>query len=155
MSRTPTPLFREFASLIQARSNCKAAGNTEWYDTHTDSLSQLVDFLPSGSGIDNGVKLDYDRSKPDKLVFTFGYHHMNENGYYDGWTEHTLTVTPTLMAPGFDMRITGRDRNMVKEYLYDVFTHAFTAMVWQEKDETGNWGYQTELYGKKPPMEVS
>lgn len=76
---------------------------------------------PSGSGIDAGTKLD-DSSTKDKLVFAFGYHHMDEHGYYDGWTEHTAVVKPS-MCFGYDLRITGRDRNGIKEYLASVFDH--------------------------------
>jgi hypothetical protein len=48
---------------------------------------------------------------------------MNEQGSYDGWTEHTVIVTPSL-AMGYRLRITGRDRNGIKEYMHDVFNAA-------------------------------
>jgi hypothetical protein len=83
--------------------------------------------LPSGSGIDCGTELDRAACKPGKLVFTFSYHHMNEAGMYDGWTEHTLIVTPSF--DGIDLRITGRDRNQVKEYLYDIYHNDLTQEV--------------------------
>ena len=75
--------------------------------------------MPSGSGFDSGTKFDFDKSTPNKLVFQTSYHHMNQNGYYDGWTEHTITVTPSLQF-GFDAVIGGRDRNGWKEYAYEV-----------------------------------
>ena len=142
MSRTPTPLYREISSLLSAIENCKKRNNTEWEDKHTVSLDTLVGFLPSGGGIDMGPKLDTDKSTPEKLVFHFSYHHMNENGYYDGWTDHTLTVRPSLQF-GIDTRISGRDRNQIKEYLFDTFHHALTAKVWQ--DENGKW--YSEAFG--------
>ena len=47
---------------------------------------------------------------------------MNDDGYYDGWTDHILTVTPNL--GGYpDMKISGRDRNNIKEYLYDTLSY--------------------------------
>ena len=79
--------------------------------------------MPSGSGIDSGTKLDFDRSKPNRLVFTAPYHHMNDDGMYDGWTDHDIIVTPDL-GFGFDLRITGRDRNQIKDYLGDTFAEA-------------------------------
>jgi len=45
---------------------------------------------------------------------------MNEHGFYDGWTEHRITVKPSL-AFGFELTISGRDRNEIKDYLSDVF----------------------------------
>ena len=44
------------------------------------------------------------------------FHHMNDGGFYDGWTEHSVVVTPSLVY-GFDTRITGRDRNDIKNYI--------------------------------------
>ena len=134
MSRSSTPLYREIASLLSARENCRNTNNTEWEDKHEDTLTHLVkNYLPSGSGIDCGTKLDLDASTPEKLVFTFGYHHMNDGGYYDGWTEHTMIVRPSLQF-GFYLRISGRDRNGVKDYLYETYQYALTQDVWQTDD---------------------
>ncbi len=125
------PLFQHFATALNALSNCIASGNTDWQSRHEATLETLAkDFMPSGSGIDCGTKLDIDASlrQPDRMVFTFSYHHMNEAGMYDGWTEHKLVVSPSLQF-GFSMKITGRDRNDVKEYLHDVFHGALTQLV--------------------------
>lgn len=121
------PLYRAIATTLQAMENCCKAGNAEWLDKHGETLKALTAQLPSGSGIDNGTKLLADECKPGKLVFAFGFHHMNENGMYDGWTEHELHVTPSF--DGIDLRITGLDRNDIKDYLYDVYHHALTAEV--------------------------
>ncbi len=137
MSLSRTPLYRELASLLQARDNCRKSNNREWLDRHTASMEYLAkNYLPSGSGIDCGTKLDLDASKPNRLVFTFSFHHMNECGMYDGWTEHSLIVTPSLLS-GIDLRITGRDRNQVKEYLYETYQYDLTQDVWQSDD--GEW----------------
>jgi len=45
---------------------------------------------------------------------------MDGMGGYDGWTEHKITVRPSLQF-GFNMKISGRDRNGAKEYLYQVY----------------------------------
>jgi len=55
---------------------------------------------------------------------------MNENGYYDGWTSHTVTVTPGWNGP--ELRITGRDRNQIKDYLYDTFHYALCEQLSKE-----------------------
>jgi hypothetical protein len=123
------PVYRELAVVVGAYHTCVARGHNEWKQKHEERAEELVKrYLPSGSGIDNGVKLDWDKSTSEKLVFTFGYHHMNEHGMYSGWTDHTLIVTPSLMNL-FDLRITGRDRNQIKEYLYDTFRQALREMV--------------------------
>ena len=83
--------------------------------------------MPSGSGVDSGTKL-LDNSTPDRLVFQADFHHMDENGFYDGWTEHQIIVTPSL-AYGFNVRITGRNRNEIKDYLADLFNHIFNMEV--------------------------
>lgn len=117
-------LYQELASVIDARLNCKYTGNTEWFERHTERLEQLQrDYLPSGSGIDSGTKIDLDHSTGDRIVLTFGFHHMNEAGMYDGWTEHTAIVTASLVH-GMQLRITGRDRNGIKDYLHDTFNQA-------------------------------
>lgn len=136
MTRTPKKLYREIASILNAIDNCRKSGNTTWLEKHEDSLKTLCDFLPSGSGIDCGTILNRDKSTSEKLVFDFSYHHMNEYGMYDGWTEHTLTIRPSLQF-GIDIRISGRDRNQIKEYLYETYSYALQSEVWQS--EHGNW----------------
>jgi hypothetical protein len=112
------------ANMIQAEKACRQSGNS-FADTHEENIDAMLELLPHGSGIDSGVKLLKDECTNDKLVFSFGFHHMNESGYYDGWTEHKLIVTPSLIH-GFSLKITGRDRNYTKEYLYDLFSSLFT-----------------------------
>ncbi len=124
-------LYAVLASLVQARINCDNATprNAEWFGRHEDRIEELVkDYMPSGSGVDCGTKMDLDASTSDKLVFTTSYHHMNESGMYDGWTEHTVTVTPSL-AFGFTLRIGGRDHNDIKEYLRDLFAEALGTVI--------------------------
>ena len=99
----------------------KREGTQEIIDSATSRLSELDDELPSGSGIDSGCKIDLDSSTSEKIVITFGFHHMNDGGFYDGWTEHKLTVKPSFLF-GIDLKISGRDRNQIKDYLYDLFS---------------------------------
>lgn len=124
-------LIKAIASRIDARRNCLAkipnakTGEglpaVEWFGKHTDWLHAAEKkYLPSGAGIDSGTKIDLDHSTGDRIVFTTSYHHMDQNGMYDGWTEHTVTVRPSFVY-GLDIRISGRDRNQIKDYLADVF----------------------------------
>ena len=125
--------YQVIATAVQARINCmkddnQDANRIEWTERWTDVIERETAQLPSGSGIDSAPKFDFDASTPEKLVFTFGYHHMNENGMYDGWTEHSLIVTPSLQF-GFHLRITGKDRKQIKDYLYEIFQSALSEEV--------------------------
>ena len=133
MTRTPTPLYREFANLIRAIAWCNESGNAEWHGKHNDDIKRLLYFMPSGSGVDSGTELDLDNSTPEKLVFHADYHHMNECGMYDGWTEHTITVRPSLQF-GITLSISGRNRNDVKDYLHGLYDSAIRQQVWQTAD---------------------
>ncbi len=85
-------------------------------------LTIMQDELPSGSGIDCGTEIDLDESSGKKIVLSLSYHHMNDGGMYDGWTDHKVILEPSFS--GYDIRVTGRDRNQIKEYLADTFAHA-------------------------------
>lgn len=126
----PRPLYREIAARIQARENCRRMNppNSEWEDRHGVWLEYVEkNILPSGSGIDCGTTISEDESKPGKIVLLLSYHHMNDGGYYDGWTEHKVIITPSF--DGIDMRITGRDRNQIKDYLHDTYHYCLTRKV--------------------------
>ena len=110
-------LASKIASTLIAIENCQRDGK----------LHALEDSLPSGSGIDGGTKIDKS-SKPDRLILTMSFHHMDETGTYDGWTEHAIIVKPSL-AFGVDIKITGRDKNGIKEYLAEVYQDALTQTV--------------------------
>jgi hypothetical protein len=122
-----TKVYQQLASLVTARENCVKSGNDVWFDKHGEAIETIVNnYMPSGSGFDSGTKIDLDKSTGDKLVFTTSYHHMNDGGYYDGWSDHTVTVKPSLLH-GFTLNIGGRDRNGFKDYAYDVFQIALYA----------------------------
>ena len=87
--------------------------------------TELANLLPSGSGFDCGTKLDIEASKPNRLVFITSFHHMDEHGGYDGWTEHKIIVTPSLVY-GFELRVTGKDRNDIKDYIAEVMHGALS-----------------------------
>ena len=114
-------LYQKIASLLNARENCRKSENTEWFNRHTDELESIADNeLPHGSGIDSGCTINLDKSNSNKIVIEMEYHHMTEWGMYDGWSDHTITIKPDLFS-GFCMSISGRNRNDIKEYLYQVF----------------------------------
>jgi len=110
----------KFARNLAGYQQCKEG----YKGPHEEAINKYINLLPHGSGIDAGVKFNFDESKPDKLVFSFGFHHMDENGYYDGWSDHKLIITPDLEY-GYKIRITGKDRNTIKDYLYQLFYEYF------------------------------
>lgn len=119
----PIPLYVRLARCIVAIENCRKSGNGEWLARHESSLDKMARDLPSGSGIDSGCQIDLDKSTGEKIVINTGFHHMHESGMYDGWSHHTVTVRASL-GFGIDIRISGRDRNGIKEYLGEVFDSA-------------------------------
>lgn len=124
-----TTIIQTIASTLQAIRNCEKSDNNEWRYRHACKIEDICkNQLPHGSGFDSGTKFDFDASKPDRLVFHADYHHMNDGGYYDGWTEHQVIVTPSL-AHGFNLRITGRDRRNIKEYIAETFNYALSVEV--------------------------
>lgn len=125
-----TKLYRAIACLLEARVNCARSGRDEWATEYEQDVYDLVDnYLPSGSGFDGGTMIDdWEKIKPEKLVFYTQFHHMDENGVYDGWTEHTVTVTPSLVY-GFNLRISGPNRNEIKDHIHDVFYEALNQEV--------------------------
>lgn len=128
---TDKTLIQRIANKVEYLKRCE--GNPQYViytDKARENLDRLLKHLPSGSGIDSGTKLDWDRSSEKRVIFTLGFHHMDEHGFYAGWTEHTAIVTPSF--DGFDLKITGKDRNQVKEYLYDTYYHALRQPITDE-----------------------
>lgn len=128
-------VYQIIAQTLQAYQNCMAdPAKADWADKHRERIDGIVkNCLPSGSGIDSGTKFDWDKSTPDKLVFQADYHHMDGNGYYSGWAEHQVIVKASL-AFGLEIRITGRDRDNIKDYLSDCYHSALTdTAVWSVK----------------------
>ena len=156
-------LCAELASAVQARRNCAERlqrtieSNDLWFDKWTERIEMLCDLLPSGSGFDSRTKIDLDASHAEKLVFETSFHHINDAGFYDGWTEHTVTVTPSFR--GINLRISGRNRNEIKDYISETFDYALTRDVsyevllerfpeqgitskWEDKDSKPSQCYQ-------------
>jgi hypothetical protein len=121
-------LYERLASLVTARQNCIKSGNAEWRLKHTERALELVkEHMPSGVGFDCGTKLDLDKSTGERLVFETSFHHMDDNGYYDGWTDHVVRVLPAF--GGIDMTISGRNRNEIKDYIHEAFHCCLTIEV--------------------------
>jgi hypothetical protein len=125
-------LYAALAQLVGAYQRCLSdKDQAEWAYRHKARIRELCDkHMPHDSGLDadRSGRLDLEHSTEERLVFWADFHHMDENGYYDGWTDYTVKVDPSL-AFGFTLRITGRDRNDIKEYLHQVFNAALSEEV--------------------------
>lgn len=117
-------LYQKLARLIGAAKRCEETDNLEWARKHSEKIAALVkSLMPSGSGFDDGTQIIPSECTEDKLVFNTAFHHMDEQGGYDGWTQHTVIVRPSL---AFDFRVVvmGRDRNEIKDYISECFNTA-------------------------------
>jgi hypothetical protein len=84
--------------------------------------------MPHGSGFDNGTELDTKTSAREKLIFATSFHHMDDNGSYDGWTEHTVTVRPSLVH-GFGLTVSGRNVRGIKDHIAEAFESALSTEI--------------------------
>lgn len=83
----------------------------------------LLALLPSGSGFDIGT--EFVRCDDSVIVFTTEFHHMNEHGWYTGWTGHTVRIKASLMF-GIAVTVSGLNRNGIKDYIGEVFANVMT-----------------------------
>jgi len=121
----PKPVIQHLASALAARLNCIKSDNTEWQHEWEEVILGIENNdLPSGSGVDSGCSIDLDKSTAERIIIHTSYHHMDDYGSYDGWTEHTVTITPAF--DGFNLKISGRNRRDIKEYLGDLFYEALS-----------------------------
>jgi len=131
-----TTLLRAIASAVDARGNCirdttcgRSPHLIPWIEKHAERAYALcADHMPRGAGFDTGTAIDLAKSAPDRLEFVAAFHHMNDAGFYDCWTEHRIIVRPSL-AHGFTVRVTGPDRNGIKDYIADAMRDALTSRV--------------------------
>ena len=113
-------IYRKIALDFDLFLNAKESSQATRATHEIDSLVNA--HMPHGSGFDNGTTFDYDKSSKNRLVFNFGYHHMNSNGFYTGWSHHSIIVTPSL-ANEYDIRITGPNKNQIKDYIAETFMY--------------------------------
>ncbi len=125
-----TPLYVALASLCQRYHNLAKQPelNRDMEDHCLEEAHRLVrEYMPSGSGFDAGTELVIDVCDASTLVFKTAFHHMDEHGGYDGWSEHKVKVTAEF--GGFDIYVGGRDRNQIKDYIADTFHYALSQEV--------------------------
>ena len=132
--RSERKLYRELAINIDwLNRTLEDPSKGFWSNKAQDHINTIMADSPSGSGIDAGTALDLNESTGNKIIFRVSYHHMNDAGYYDGWTEHKITVKPSLTSD-YDLTIGGRDRNNIKDHLYETFDYWLKALVVDDGD---------------------
>lgn len=114
-------VYQALAQAIEGRSDAK------WADIMRGKIYNIMKGAPSGSGIDNGTAFIPGECNKKQLVFYVEYHHMDEYGGYDGWSYHRVIVTHDLT--GLNIRITGKNRNGIKDYLSDLYYQWLTKEV--------------------------
>lgn len=119
--------LKQLASCIDARHRNQKLGREDWVNQFDEKIQELIKCLPSGSGFDAGTKLNLSDSKAEKIVFETKFHHLNERGFYEGWTSHSIIITPSLQF-GYKMRITGPNKHDIKEYIREVFDNLLKNM---------------------------
>lgn len=127
-------VIEKIASLVKAIQNCEKSGNEEWRLNHLSVLNKVSkELLPSGSGFDNGSSVVLNECKENRIVFSTMFHHMDEHGGYDGWTEHRVTVKPDFVC-GLNITVSGKDRNGIKSYIQECFYQDLTEECSKHKD---------------------
>ena len=88
----------------------------EYLDSKNKRVEDLVkNYLPSGSGFDGDISID-EKSTDKKIILHVEYHHMNDNGFYDGWSTFKIIITPSL---AYDYSLVVKGETVVKKYFYD------------------------------------
>ena len=82
-------------------------------------LTLLKELLPYGGGIESGCVISLESTKK-RIVIITNYWHPN---YSDEWTNHQVVITPSFVGE-INLRITGKNKDNVKEYLQDIFREA-------------------------------
>lgn len=122
-------LYQKLASLVDACHRCIETGNAHARYHGEEIIRLSKKYLPHGSGFDSGTTVNLDHSTGEKLVFDTSFHHMNEDGYYDGWTHHRIFVRPSLRFALEISSVSGSNRNDIKEYIAEALDMALETEV--------------------------
>ena len=94
-----------------------------------EQMEDLVkNYLPSGSGFDGDISID-ERSTDEKIIIRVEYHHMDTNGFYDGWSTFKVIITAS-MAYNYCMQVKGE--SVVRKYFYHVGFDDFVISVFRD-----------------------
>lgn len=110
-----------FQLLSYSISGYKAAvqfNNPEWQERHLQEIRELENrFLPSVDGFDSGCSVDLKKSTDERIEIVTHFHHLNPLGFFDGWSDYRVIVTPSLLF-GFKLEVEGQNdgpKDTIKE----------------------------------------
>lgn len=147
--RATKPLYIELATLVQRQRNLADRISAAIHSSNgaerdrclamknqvEDEICRLLkEYLPSGSGVDGGTTLNTGgcfragHSRLLCLALSAGFHHMDDQGSYVKWTEHTIQVIPDMVS-GFTLNIGGPNYRQIKDYLFDLYGQALQQVV--------------------------
>lgn len=112
--------LQKLAQLLDARRNCVDSRH---------EIEEMIKRLPSGSGIDHGSKINYEKCSEKRIVIDSAFHIMDSNGTYTSWIDYQVTVTPDLQFL-FNLKIVGpfsttKNAAGLKYYLGELYTNHF------------------------------
>ena len=120
-------LYQKLASLVSARENCLLTNNNEWAEKHEENIINLVkNYMPCGSGFNEGTTIDLEKSTNEKLIFNSAFHFSDDKGLYADWVEFIAVVTPSLQ---FGLNVCFCGKGKAKKMFYqniDYFTDVFS-----------------------------
>lgn len=116
-----------------------------------DNFKAMQEFVlntaPNGNGFNSGTTLE--RAGDNKIILSTSFHHMNEMSEYDGWTEHKITITPSLSAR-YHLKISGSNKNRIKDYISDIFHEYLSQDINEIKEYNGKiFNYRTNEWENK------
>lgn len=126
------PIYQQIARQISHRQRLLNSDEdtSKGLSDCEDKLDDLADLLPSGSGIDDGTRIDLEKSRPDMVILNSSYHVMID-GMYSYWRDYTVTIFPSLCFP-FMLDIDldePENTDDIQDYLYQTYEQALTEEV--------------------------
>lgn len=121
-------LYEAIAQQLGRIERCSDGATGDNAESNIADAHETIEYLckhalPRGSGFDAGCTLDFDKSNNARLVFVVPFHCLDGNGFYCGWRDYGVIVKASLEL-GYELRITGRDWNGLREYIADTFHYA-------------------------------
>lgn len=93
-------------------------------------LAHVVDnYLPSCNMRNINKTFLHYSSSPKRLIFHTSYQHDDRT-----WTDHKVVVTPSLMYDAPDIKITGKNKNQINDYLHEVFAQGLRTILEYDKE---------------------
>jgi hypothetical protein len=119
-------MYMKLVKTIDAYKRCVANGNEEWELIHKQTIDDIINSLPHGSGIDGITTVNFDKCSDKMIWLNSSYHAMDEYGMYDRWIDFSIVITASLLF-GFDLHVYGRfgKYSDAKDWIMDVFGQDF------------------------------